>query len=296
MYDTAHMVQNAFGAMLKPPKAGLYLPNQLEPVLVEGGTYWYEKPVLQQGFDAPKTAINMEPTEVYTYTGKAIVGDVLSGRQAAPWQYYRYEYQPVFSLEQVPYMPWDVIDINPDFDPRPKRVLLPHHLGKTASLFPDMPVMGMKVAMAIVQHDINSSRAFANRTAVLLEEVVLPFLQLPTLSRHVRPVDHLRQDRWFQDTLSLVFDGMLTVISPIRDLIRHNPFQICTITVHDGYQLRIDQLGDYRIREWETITGDPEYQRWLQARTNGDWDRYVGEQEDLASNNYAQAIINNPYR
>lgn len=292
-YDVAHFVQSMLDPVLLPFTPGLYLPNQLEPVLRVGGSYWYEKTVFLEREIEAKVSPNIDVVQYGGYgVSSTIYGDQpVVKLHTTPWQYYRYEYVPVTNLHEVTLSPWDVIDVNPQFDPRPKRVLLPHHLASSASLQPTLPVVALQLIQQLVSNEIEGSRAYRTGRAATIEEILFPFLR-----PEYQAMQHLKDDRWFQETLSLVFDAMIPVLGPIRDQLRHNPYQMCSVHHHDGYQLRVEQLGDYRIMAWEQITADPEYQRWLQARANGDWDRYVSVQEEIIANNSAYLATSNPYR
>jgi hypothetical protein len=169
-------------------------------------------------------------------------------------------------------------------------VVLPHHLAAGVRNAPTLPVAGINLIQQIIRTEIETSRAYNQRCEVLLEKIVLPFLQPIYQS-----LEHIRSDRWFQDTLSLVFDAVMPAISPIREMLRYNPYQMCVVQHHEGFQLRVDQLGDYRIMEWERITNDIDYRRWMHLKSNGDWDRYVREQEKSNGDWDRYGVSNNNY-
>lgn len=277
VYDAAHGIQHLLDPVLAPPEVGVYLPDQLEPVLRQGAPYWFEKPVeLESDI---KTSINMTPSVIGVVGGTLMyAGDSIMVKQRQPWKYYRYEYIPMMNLEEALLSPWDIVDRNPILDQRPKNVVLPHHLAVQASMTSDLPVTGLKLTQQIIQTEIDTSRAYNPRRSVLLEELVLPFLQ-----PQYQALEHIRSDRWFQENLSVVFDMMAPILAPIRDALRHNPYQMCVVKHHDRYLLRVDQLGDFRIMEWERITSDPDYQRWLQLKNNGEWERYVHQRTWVCS-------------
>lgn len=293
-YDAAHLVQSLLEPILMPPAQGVYLPDQLDPVLRAGCSYWYEKPEFVESVVEGVATINKDIQQFGGYGQTPVIyGDQpMVKLHTTPWQYYHYVYIPVTNFSEVSLSPWDIVDVNPNLDVRPKRVVLPHHLAPRVVMQPTLPVNGLKIVKAVLANEIDISRAFStDRRGQLLEEIIFPMTR-----PEFQNLEHMQRDRWIQDSLALVYDGLMPMISAVRVFTRDNPYQMCSIYHHDGYQLRVEQLGDYRIMAWEQITADPEYQRWLRARANGDWDRYVSQQEEIIANNSAYIATSNPYR
>lgn len=300
-YDLAHLIESALAIVLAPPAAGLYLPNQLDPVLKVGGNYCYEKPVFLETVQDATVTTNRDLAGAPTIYDSRPLLNV----RTTPWQYYHYEYIPVINLEEVPMTPWDVVHGRSMYENQPPSVVLPRHLAPLTSTTPPLPVVGLKIAQEIVRNEIDGSRAFNQKTVRPLEDIVIPFFRAEYQGvKHeydrygavIATTHHMQSDRWLQDTLSLVYDAMRHVIDPIRTQLRNNPYQMCSVHHHDGYQLRVEQLGDWRIMEWEQLQADPEFQRWKQLRSNGTWDRVVSEQEEIIANHSAYIATSNPYR
>lgn len=304
VYDIAHYIQTVLEPVLRPPEPGVYLPNQLDPVLRIDRSYWFQEPV---AVNTAQQSVAVRVNDTYHPTFYH-VGDITRPTNQ-PWQYFRYNYIPVTHLEQTLNAPWDVVEMEPGFlppyynpndafpgsDKQPKHVALPHHLMPQASLAPALPVVGIKIAQLLLENEVASTRRFNHSRAKLIEEIVLPFIDDKFLIVHPKlgetmahaQIEFLRDEPWFQRALSGVFDSMLMMLVPVRDMLRHNAYQICTVQYQDGYTVRIDQLGDYRIHEWERIENDPDYVRWQRMRANGTWDRIVREQEQSPDSIYS---------
>lgn len=292
LYDIAHLIEHLLGPVLVPPEAGLYLPNQLEPVLKQGVQYWYEKTtMLEAGTPGHLTSHRINMNLHTAQNGTLYGGEVMTPHaQTKPWGYYSYEYIPVGNVEEAILSPWDVVNVNPMVDSRSKHTVLPRHLAAVAAITPSVPMQGIKIAIALITSELDNTRAYIRRPPATIEEVILPFI-----NQTYQNLDHIRKDRWFQDMFTSIFDASLQYISSARSVFRDNPYSIFSFKQHDAYQLRIDQLGDHRIMEWEQITQDPEYQRWQRARNNGEWDRHVSVQDEMATNAYANFQPGNPY-
>lgn len=101
-----------------PP--GIYLPDSLEPVLVPGGTYFYEM------FDQPQTS--HEPFRSYRYV-------------------------PVGDLQVAMHQPWDILDA-PEGN-----VVVTHAQLRVASEAPKLPARGLKLIQDIVFNTVFSPLA-----------------------------------------------------------------------------------------------------------------------------------------
>lgn len=301
-HDAAHFIESMLQQVLNPPTPGLYLPDQLEPVLKVGGSYWYEKTVFIETAIDVSQAMNRDAS----LQGPVIYNNEqpLVNLRTTPWQYYRYEYIPVTNMQEVQLTPWDILDSNPDIDPRPKRVLLTHHDAKLVSPAPTLPVIGLKIVQQLLNNEIVRSRAFGAKSPSSIEDIVTPFLQaqyqgvVVEHNHYGQPVlttPHIRNDRWFQETLSMVFDAVLPLAISVREQLRNNPYQMCTINHRHGFQFSIEQLGDYRIMEWEKLQNDPEFHRWQNARNTGHWDQFATKQEENIATNSAYIATSNPY-
>jgi hypothetical protein len=278
IHDVAHAIQTTLATVLREPDKGVYLPNQLEPVMRAGYPYWYQETVFLnkvQHVERPNPEPGMYP-----------VMEELRRLNNQPWQYYRYNYIRVENFEQVLTTPFDVVDMGlgfvapyynphdefPGSDAQPRRTVLPHHRAHEATLTPTLPWAGIRIAHQMIENEISSTRYFGNSPAKTLEEIALPFVSeayLPPTIPDSAKIDHMRSDRWFHQALNNIFENMLLVLTPIRNVLRNNPYQMCSVNYNDGYQIRIDQLGDYRIHEWERIVNDPDYQQFLRAKANG---------------------------
>jgi hypothetical protein len=303
VYDVAHYIHNTLEPVAHPLDAGLYLPGQLDPVLRADREYWYQEPV---AVNQAHQSVAVRDNDAYNPT-PWYHGDATRSHNQ-PWQYYRYNYIRVQNLEQALSTPWDVVEMPHNFippyfnkndafpgsDEQPRRVVLPAHLAHQATLKPTLPVMGLKLAKAMIENEITSSRSFNQLPAKTIEELVLPFIDEQFLPNHPTRVDsvqtlsleYLRNDPWFQRQLNGIYDSMQLVLEPVRHMLRANPFLMFTVNYQDGFNIRIDQLGDYRIHEWERLVNDPEYQRWQRARADGSWDRFTGEQDENKSRAY----------
>jgi hypothetical protein len=296
LHDVAHSIQNSLQDVLREPEAGVYLPNQLEPVMRAGYPYWYQEAVFLSKAQPERTDQSPSLNPIL---------EKIRRSNNQPWQYYRYNYIRVENFEQVLTTPWDVVDMGmyfypppynpndafPGTDAQPRSVVLPRHLAAMASLRPTLPWAGIKIAYQIIENEIASTRQFNKQArSLLIEEIIAPFISEayldPRLPERAK-VEHLRSDPWFNMTFNGIFEHMLLVLQPIRNALRHNGYQMCTVNYLDGYELRIDQLGDHRIHEWECITRDPAYQRFLQAKADGSWDRFVSEQDEARSRDLA---------
>jgi hypothetical protein len=269
VHDIAHGIQSTLEMVLREPEKGIYLPNQLDPVLRADHEYWYQQPVpIHQ---------TTKPNSLY--------GDVLTVHNQS-WQYYRYHYVRVENLEAVLSTPYDVVDMGvgfrppyyhptdplPGSDAQPRATVLPHNRAHEASLTPTLPWAGIKIVHQMIDNEIASTRYFNHTPGRLIEEIVMPFISatyLPITLSDRDKIEHLKTDPWFIRAFSGIFEEMRFVLAPIRDALRHNPYQMCTVNYLDGYQIRVDQLGDYRIHEWERIMNDPDYQRFLRAKADG---------------------------
>lgn len=292
LHDIAHSIQNSLQDVLRDPEAGVYLPNQLEPVMRAGYPYWYQEAVFLS--KAQQTVAVRTETDVGPY---AFTAELIQPHNQ-PWQYYRYNYIRVENFEQVLTTPWDVVDMGMSFysppynpndsfpgtDAQPRSVVLPRHMAAHASLRPTLPWAGIKIAYQIIENEISSTRLFNKAPrSLLIEEIIAPFISEAYLDARLpdrAKIEHLRTDPWFNLTFNGIFEQMLLVLQPIRNALRNNGYQMCTVNYMDGYELRIDHLGDHRIHEWECITRDPAYQRFLQAKADGSWDRFVREQDE----------------
>lgn len=307
IYDIAHYVEQILGQALKPPAEGVYLVGQMEPAMVPGREYWFEQPTL---VEAPpvtmvKKKINMDMVE--DRAGRLVLDQPLlyQAPEPQPWSYYQYNYTPVANLAQVQGSPWDVVSCNPHFSNQVKQVIVPHHLANTVMYTPDIPVIGLKIVKAVLQMDIDNSRAYrADPAPLRIEKIIHPFIDERWLppppswnKRHGGNTDleYMNNDAWFVNSLNMVFDALLPFMTPIREVMRHNPYQIATVDFTDTYQLMLNQGGDYRVHEYNTLMADPQYRIWQQARANGDWDRYITNQEERASEASATATTTNPY-
>jgi hypothetical protein len=286
VFDVAHYIQGVLEPVLKAPEAGLYLPGQVDPVLRADREYWYQEPIsIQQAsrsapvrtFDAP-----YNPSPFHT-------GPVVQLHNQ-PWQYYRYNYIRVNNLEQVITSPWDVVEmphgfIPPYFSPNddmsgtdalPMRVALTSHLAHMCSLTPDVPFAGIKLAKLMLDNEIVATRSFNPSPGKTIEQLITPFISehyLPPDLSDLDKYEHILEDAWFRRAMNKICESMATVLAPLRNGLYGDSYQMFTAQYQDGFTIRIDQLGDYRIHEWERIVNDPEYQRWLRAKADGSWYR-----------------------
>lgn len=299
--DVANHIQLLLEGVLNPPEKGLYLPNQVDPILRQGRDYWYQQPVFVN-MAQQQVAVREEEQR---YPSPYYHGEVLK-QHSQPWQYYRYNYIHVDNFEQVMTTPFDIVEMEhgfippyynqhdefPGSDKQPRCVILPRYLASQGLLVPNVSVAGIKIAQLMIDNEVNGSRAYQHIRMKTIEEIVLPFLNPQYLSTPTNPrqqslasvqLDFLRSDTWFQRVLSGVFDSMLTIVAPIRAMLRENPYEILTVNYREGYDIHIERLGDYRIQEWERTMQDPNYQRFLRARSDGTWDRFVAEHDEARS-------------
>ncbi len=209
--NVSQYVEASLQLILNPPPAGVYLPHQLKPVLEQGKPYWYEVPRIDSNCITPQ-------------------------------RFFTYDYTAVSKLEEVPKMPWDVVD-KPD---GVGRVVLPHHLSKNACLYPTTPYHGANIVLEMIDNDIKSTRAYAAERSLRVEEIILPYVQ-----QQYQVLEHLQENPQIQAMVSNVFESMLDILRPVRDFLRSNAYQMCELHIEDLQCVRIDQLGDYRIAEWE---------------------------------------------
>jgi len=299
IYDAAYYIDSALVTVAAPPVAGLYLPGQLDPVLYADRVYWYQQPVfVKSSSQNVLTRVNESMYPMNWFQGE------LTHPHNQPWQYYRYNYIRVTNLEQVATTPFDVVEMDHNFMPpyyneadetsgtheQPRKVVLPRHLAQSTTLHPQIPVNGIRLCKIVLENDIAATRSFNTLPSRTIEELVLPFISeeyLPVTLSDSQKIEHLRNDPWFQRTLTGIFDTLLPVVSPVRNMLRNTPYAMFTVNYDNGFNIRIDQLGDHRIHEWERTVNDPDYQRWLRARADGSWDRFVSEQDANQARSYA---------
>ena len=274
IYEIAHFIESLLSPVLRAPDVGLYLPNQVEPVLKQGVQYWFERPVETEAFVSNRVNMALESTNGFLHAG-----DVL--KTTTPWNYWTYEYYPVETFEEVTLSPFDVVDVNPNFSAKMKHVVLPHHLANLVSLTPTVPVIGIRLMEAIVSAEIESTRGWLNRPCDSLEEILMPFL-LNSFAN----LQHIQNDPWFQESLAMLTDNMQNIIVPLRDMLRIDPFEMYQVSYSDNFQISLYRLGDYRVQEWERITSDPQYQHYLALRNSSAWNQIVQQQEERAYNPY----------
>jgi len=274
IYEIAHFIQDLLSPVLRAPEVGLYLPNQVEPVLKQGMEYWFERPVETEAFVSNRVNMGLR-----TVNGFLDPGEVL--KTTTPWNYWTYDYLPVQTFEEVILSPFDVVNVNPFFTANPKRVVLSHSLAALASVTPTVPVIGIRFMEAIVTAEIESSRGWVNRRCDSLEEILLPFLLNDYAS-----LNHVRNEEWFQQNLALISDHLQNIIIPLRDMLRGDPFEMYQVSYDDNFQISLYRLGDYRVAEYERITSDPQYQQWLNLRTSSAWDQMVDRYQERTHNPY----------
>lgn len=283
VHDVAHQIEQLLATVLRGYEPGVWLPDQVEPVMRAGQQYWFEKAVQLEGVSflegAATSRINMSLQT--DNRGFLYGGDPILPRPQTPWSYWSHQYIPVNRFEEVMVTPYDVVDVNPNLSSAIKRVVLPHHLSHQATFKPQVPAQGIRIVEAIINTEIEATRAWTSVRPMILEEVLLPFVH----SRFA-DVEHMCRDVWFSNTLAILFDNLRPIIAPLQAQLRAQPFEMYRVNYFDNYQIVLERLGDYRIFEWERIISDPAYQQWSTARSTGQWEQFVSLHDDRTNNPY----------
>lgn len=255
--DLINVIQDEMGEFIRAPETGLYLPDELEPVLLRGNRYYYEEPKQVQGY-------RREPVRLPGYPNARY------GR----WEGYREFYEPVTDFEDVPFTPCDIVEMY-DTEYQLYRLVLPHYKAKYVRPEPTIPVMEIKIAHRLLQNEVNRSLAYA-KPADLMESIFHEFMR----SRYRETsIEDLRRDYEFQESMNTVHEAMADAREALATILRGNNYRLCTTRVIDHYTVSIETQGDYRVKEWERIQADPEYEKWRVMKESGEWDRFLESNE-----------------
>jgi hypothetical protein len=273
IHDIACLIEDELGKLLKPYPEGLYLPNDLEPVMVKGNRYYYETQIQEDGE-------SNSSRRGYVYLNKT------SGR----WRGYKKLYEPVKAFEDVLESPYDIVRLT-DYVANTYQVVLPHHMTKFAMIKPNVPISGVKIALDMMQTEMECTTNIRSirKPRRSMEEIVAPYL----LDRY-QDIERLKGSRNFEELMNDLFDASLQMLQAVRDFTAANSYQLCVLRQLGVYTYSLETNGDFRIKEWSAITEDPEYQRWRESQVTGEWDRFLSERErqriDSASNSVRDEV------
>lgn len=203
----------------------LYLPGRVGPVLLRGGSYWYE--MVEEIHTGPINTLNGM--------------NVANVRKQ-----YRYHYQRVENIDDVVSQPWDIVD---GIDGLGKLVVS-HWEKHLLSRTPYLPERGLKIVHEAVIDEVHATRAFETQLRPrTIEDLVAAVSVLNGQSASA-----LRDDSRYTDMFTYLFDLLNPVRNEVRQFLHGARYSMCEVVAINAFTFQINMKGDYRILEWERKT------------------------------------------
>lgn len=210
--DLAAFIEQVLQAWLPPYPQGIYLPNQLEPVLTPGNNYFFE------------AVLPNEPGNEW-----------LVNRAS-----YHYGYIPVGDLVNVIGSPWDVVDAAKD-----GKVVMSRRDTKAATPAPTKPLRGAKIAYDIICNYVYSKLAYAKIGELKIEEIIESHLHEQAQAVH-DIINNPLLERISHD----IFDQFLDTFQRIKSFMGDNYFLMHELSYANPMELHLEQKGDFRVYDW----------------------------------------------